>query len=114
MAFWPSMGKDIEDRVNKCAVCNSTKAHQQKEPLHLYPVPDTPWSLVAAADLMTWDSKQYLVLVDSYSGWWEVNYLAKVASGAVITKLKSHFGREGSPQILSLQARNLQTLLKHY
>ena len=74
VAFWPSMGKDIEDRVKKCAVCNSTKAHQQKEPLPLYPVPDTPWSLVAAADLMTWDSKQYLVLVDSYSGWWEVNY----------------------------------------
>ena len=31
--YWPSMCKDIEHYVTSCAVCNSCKPHQQKEPL---------------------------------------------------------------------------------
>ena len=99
IVFWISMGKDIENQLSFCSVCNSTRNHQHKEPMQMYPVPDAPWSLVAA-DLFDWNGMQYLVLVDSYSGWFDMNYLSSTTSKAVITKLKSHFAREGSPDTL--------------
>jgi hypothetical protein len=34
------------------------------------PIPTLPWSIVAS-DLFEWEGNDYLVLVDSYSGWWE-------------------------------------------
>ena len=70
--FWPTMSKDITEKLLSCAVCNSTKPHQQKEPLKLHPVPDLPWSTVAT-DIFDWRGKRYQVLVDSYSGWFEID-----------------------------------------
>ncbi|CAI5637407.1 unnamed protein product [Oreochromis niloticus] len=50
--FWPAMSKDITEELLSCTVCNSTKTHKQREPLQLHPVPDLPWSTVAA-DIFT-------------------------------------------------------------
>uniref|UniRef100_A0A8C5HEF5 Gypsy retrotransposon integrase-like protein 1 n=1 Tax=Gouania willdenowi TaxID=441366 RepID=A0A8C5HEF5_GOUWI len=97
--FWPGMSKHITEKLSSCSVCNSTKPHQQKEPLKLHPVPDLPWSTVAA-DIFDWHGKHYHVLVDSYSGWFEIDLLRDITSAAVITKLKRHFSVHGTPHIL--------------
>ena len=99
VVFWPSMSKDIERETLSCSVCNSTKPHQQKEPLKLHPVPDLPWSTVAT-DIFAWNGQQYLVLVDSYSGWFEIDLLRDMTSTTVIKKLKRHFSVHGSPHLL--------------
>lgn len=62
--FWPTMSHDITEVLLSCATCNCAKSHQQKEPLHLYPVPDLPSSTVAT-DIFEWHGKHYQVLVDS-------------------------------------------------
>ena len=80
-------------------MCNSTRSHQQKEPLQLHPVPDLPWSTVAT-DIFEWHGKRYQVLVDSYSGWFEIDRLRDVTSSTVITKLKRHFSVFGTPHTL--------------
>lgn len=67
----PTMMADIEEEVQ----CNSTKSHQQKKTLQMHPVPDLPWAAVAK-DIFEWHNKQYLVLVDSYSGWYEIDLLS--------------------------------------
>ncbi len=72
--FWPTMTADITAEFLACSVCNSTKPHQQKGPLKPYPVPDLPWSTVAT-DMFEWCGQNYLVLVDSYSGWYEIDLL---------------------------------------
>lgn len=97
--FWPTMNRDITEKLLSCSVCNSTRAHQQKEPLLLHPVPELPWSTVST-DVSDWHGKQYMVLVDSYSGWFEVDLLHNVSSAAVISKLKRHFSVHGSPHTL--------------
>ncbi|KAJ7996684.1 hypothetical protein DPEC_G00239580 [Dallia pectoralis] len=61
------MNRDIEEELMSCSVCNSTRPHQQKEPLQPHPVPALPWSTVAT-DMFEWHGQQYHVLVDSYSG----------------------------------------------
>ena len=102
------MTDDINKETESCSVCNSTKPYQQKEPLQLHPVPDLPWSIVAT-DIFEWHSQQYLVLVDSYSGWYEIDQLHDANSATVITKLKRHFSVHGAPHtLLSDNVRQLK------
>ena len=99
IVFWPTMNGDIDRAVLSCSVCNSQRPHQQKEPLQSHPVPDLPWSTVAT-DIFEWDGKHFQVLVDSYSGWYEIDFLKDITSATVITKLKRHFSVHGSPHLL--------------
>lgn len=69
--FWFTMYYDIEREVVGCVPCNALRLHQMKEPLHLHDIPDLPGSLTAA-DIFEWQEKEYLVLVNSYSGWFEI------------------------------------------
>uniref|UniRef100_A0A3P9BS95 Integrase catalytic domain-containing protein n=1 Tax=Maylandia zebra TaxID=106582 RepID=A0A3P9BS95_9CICH len=71
----------------------------QKQPLKLHQIPDLPWS-ITATDLFEWDNRHYLVLVDSYSGWFEIDKLENLTSASVINKLKHHFSVHGIPQKL--------------
>ncbi|KAJ8365224.1 hypothetical protein SKAU_G00140550 [Synaphobranchus kaupii] len=91
--FWPTIYSDIEKEVSRCTPC------QPKEPLRLHDVPDLPWSLTAA-DVFEWEGKEHLVLVDSYSGWFEVDRLPGTTSATLVAKLKHHFATHGVPQQL--------------
>ncbi|KAL8570113.1 hypothetical protein ACOMHN_033792 [Nucella lapillus] len=94
IVFCPKMRQDIEDAVSQCSACNSCKAHLQKQPLMNHPVPELPWSSLAA-DIFDWNGKQYLVVVDSYSGWFEMDMITKMTSNMVILKMKRHFASHG-------------------
>ena len=59
-------------------------------------VPQRPWEKIAV-DLLTQGQKDYLVTVDYYSGFGELDRLRTADSGAVVWKLKSHFARYDSP-----------------
>lgn len=78
------------------------QATSTKEPLKLHPFPDLPWSTVAT-DIFDWNGQHYLVLVNSYSGWFEIDQLRDMASTTVIRKLKRHFSVHGSPYLLFRQ-----------
>ena len=65
-----------------CDPCNALKPHQPKEPLQLHDIPHLPWSLTAA-DVFEWDGKEHLVIVDSYSGWFEIDRLPGTTSVAL-------------------------------
>lgn len=43
---------------------------------------------------------QYLILVDSYSGWYEMSTLRDLSSKTVIKKMKCHFATHGIPSKL--------------
>ena len=52
------------------------------------------------ADLFSWRGKDYLLTIDYFSGWWEVDRLNDTTTTAVIRVLKTHFGRWGIPSTL--------------
>ena len=62
-------------------------------------ISDRPWQKVGV-DLMTLKNHNYLVTVDYFSNFWEIDYLDNTLSSTVIRKLKSHFARYGLPSIL--------------
>lgn len=58
-----------------------------------------PWAKVGT-DLFSFHGKDYLITVDYYSNFWEVDYLPDTTSVTVIRKLKAHFARQGIPDIV--------------
>ena len=93
------MSADIHKRVAECAVCNSMTNHQSKEPLRPHPIPDLPWTILAT-EIFEWNGLHYLILIESYSGWFEIDSLPDMTSASVIQKLKRHFATPGSPDTL--------------
>lgn len=55
---------------------------------------------MVATDLFEWHGQQYSVLVDSYSGWFEIDLIHDTSSATVIKKLKRHFSVHGAPHTL--------------
>ncbi|XP_041483435.1 uncharacterized protein K02A2.6-like [Lytechinus variegatus] len=91
------MNHEIRDVVRQCSVCNEHQAQQAKQPLLPREVPDRPWKTLGT-DLFTLNGKDYLITVDYYSDFWEVDELQSTTSADVITCLKSQFSRHGIPK----------------
>lgn len=94
--WWPSMGAQVEQAVRRCGVCQRHRAAQPRQPLSPHAAPQRPWQ-VLAADLFEFKGSHYLLVVDYYSKFVEVAYLANIQSGSVIKLLKNIFARFGIP-----------------
>ena len=97
--FWPGMAKQICDYVLSCSICLSNRNSNQKEPLTPHKIPSRPWEKLGS-DLFSLDGKNYLVTVDYYSWYFEIDALPDTRSSTVIRKLKAHFARHGIPDVL--------------
>lgn len=99
--FWPGMAKQIEEVVQKCAVCNKHKNNNPREPLIPHPVPSRAWSKVGI-DLFHFNNAEYIMCVDYYSKYPEISKLSGTTNKHIITALKSIFARHGVPDELFL------------
>ncbi|XP_064120727.1 uncharacterized protein K02A2.6-like [Macrobrachium nipponense] len=69
------------------------------ETLINHEIADRPWQKVGV-DLMSIEKHNYLITVDYFSNFWEIDYLENTLASTVIRKLKSHFARYGLPCVL--------------
>lgn len=92
--YWPGMNGQIAELISKCGVCSALQKCQQKEPLIQHERPDRPWCKVAA-DLFELDGTIYIVMVDYYSNYFEVNKINNSTSSSVIKIMKEHMSRFG-------------------
>ena len=99
LVFWPGMSKEIRQYVETCDTCASHGTRQTAEPLSQHEVPGRPWEKVGT-DIFSISGRSYLVTVDYFSLFFEVDYLTDTLSRTVITKLKHHFARHGIPDVL--------------
>jgi hypothetical protein len=97
--YWPGMTRDLREMISSCQTCNKFLSSQQKETLMNSEPTERPFERVAV-DLFELDGCDYLILVDYFSNWMEFDKLRRTTSKTVITKLKCHFARFGSPQVL--------------
>ena len=97
--FWPGMSADIERIVSQCSVCAERQPSNAKEPLSSHEIPSRPWQKVAT-DLFQWNGNNYMVTVDYYSRFFEIDQLTTTTSSAVVHKLSVHFARHGVPEIV--------------
>ncbi len=97
--FSPGMTKQIQEKVEKCQICNRYRNKQVKEPLMPHQVPVQPWQNLAA-DMFVFGKDKDLVLVDYYSKYFELNQVLDGTSNTVVSVLKQQFAKHGIPEIL--------------
>jgi len=91
------MNSEITNMMSQCAACNEYLSKQQKEPMMTPVIPTRPWQMVAQ-DLFMINRENYLITVDYFSDYWELDRLQDTLSFTVIVKTKEHFGCYGIPE----------------
>ena len=92
--YWPGMAGEITDAVKTCSTCCEFMDKQQKEPLMTHKIPHLPWSKVGQ-DLFSLYGNDYLVTVDYFSDYFEIDTLDDTSAESVINATKDHFARHG-------------------
>ena len=95
--YWPGLYDDLKQVAEACEACQRAKPNNMKEPLYHIGDGDYPFERVGI-NIFQIEGKSYLVLVDYFSGFIEVDYLTSTSSQQVIMKLKCHFTRYGVPK----------------
>ena len=95
--YWVGMTSQLREYMLSCGLCREFDACQPKETLKSHEVPDRPWQKVGS-DLFELEGRDYLITVDYYSNFWEIDRLRSTSSPEVIRKLKAHFARYGIPE----------------
>lgn len=97
--FWPGMTKQITQFVLECSVCLTHRDSNVKEPMMATEFPDRPYQKIGC-DLFHLDGKDYLLTIDYYSRFFEIDLLPDTRSTTVIRKLQAHMSRNGICDIL--------------
>ena len=101
MMMMMNMNADLKEYISACSIFRSHETSQQREILMPHDVPERPWAKVGT-DLFSISDTSYLIVVDYYSNFWEVDKLDNTDSVTVIKKMKTHFARYGIPdQVVS-------------
>ena len=84
--YWPGMSEQITNLVKDCHLCNTIQNRQHAEPLKPTDLPDLPWNELAC-DIFDFEQQQYIVTIDYYSKFIEVDKMPDMSSAAVINTL---------------------------
>ncbi|XP_062713487.1 uncharacterized protein K02A2.6-like [Aedes albopictus] len=99
--FWPGMSAQIKEAVAQCNVCAKFQASQTPAPMQSHPIPVYPFQLVSMDVFFAeYQGKRckFLVTVDHFSDFFEVDLLKDLTPKATIAVCKSNFSRHGKPQ----------------
>ena len=94
------MTKDVEEHIRHCYACTNYQNSNQKEPLLPHDIPRLPWVKIGC-DLFYQSGEYYLITVDYYSRFFEVDRVGSNAyAHQIVSCLKKQFARYGIPSVL--------------
>ena len=105
------MSKQIEDIVYNYDLCRSFQKNNTKEPMIPKEIPKEPWEIVAS-DIFYLLGKQFVLVVDTYSKYVEINELHDLTTESTIKSIKEIFARYGVPKILYTDSGSQYTSAK--
>ena len=108
--WWVGISSDLDKWIKACDFCQVNRRKQRSEPLKPTPLPSRPWEKIGL-DLFEFEGKSYLVAVDYFSRWIEIEKLSISSSNAVISKLKVMFARWELPDEIRSVGRNIRTVI---
>ena len=86
--YWPRMSAEVKEHMSTCEICRTYETKQPKETLMSHEVPQRPWQKVGS-DLFTLNNCDYLVTVDYYSDYYELDKLPSAKTANVIKATKA-------------------------
>ncbi|GFS01193.1 Pol polyprotein [Elysia marginata] len=97
--FWPGINNELRQMAASCDACQRSKPKNQKEPLHQHDEGKTPWEKVGL-DFCEFGDRQYLIVVDYFSNFIEVEHMTSTTTTHTISKLKQLFARYRIPKTI--------------
>ena len=94
--YWPNINKQLEEVVRCFDACQEFQRKQSAEPILEHETPTEPWSKVAS-DLFSVSGKDYLIIADYDSKYFDVPQIPDKSSQIVIQHTKNIFSRFGIP-----------------
>ncbi|KAJ8395956.1 hypothetical protein AAFF_G00026640 [Aldrovandia affinis] len=95
--YWPNMQMEIKYFVSTCSTCNVYAHNQQKETMLPHDLPTRPWQILSM-DMFAHRQKDYLLIVEHYSDFWEIELLPDMSAETVIKRCKAQFARYDQPE----------------
>ena len=92
--YWPNIIQHIEIPIKKCEVCQTYLKQQQREPVIPGDIPIYAIQIVAS-DLFYWNNHDFVIVVDYYSKYSEIERLYDTKSITIVKKMKKMFSRLG-------------------
>lgn len=98
-SLWVGMTTEIAGMIEQCAVCEKHQRSNVKHELINNEIPTLPFEIVSS-DLFHFCGKEYLLIADSYSGFFDFAQLREPTARVVIEQLKRWFATHGIPRVL--------------
>ena len=95
--WWPGVTGDIQGVRESCGACRRNAPSHSMTPAVTPPVPDYPFQQVSS-DYFHHGGKDYVVVVDRYSGWPVVRQSKTGTAEELVLMLRDYFVRYGIPE----------------
>jgi hypothetical protein len=99
VVFWPGMRSDVREMCHNCGKCAQYSSQNAKENMLSQPIPIRPWQFVSQ-DIAVFESGNYLVTVDHYSDFIELDELPDTLANTIARKTEAHIARYGAFDVL--------------
>jgi hypothetical protein len=98
--FWPGIDTNIEETSRGCTGCGEQQNMPAKAPIHLWILPEKPWSRVHVDHAVNFLGSNWLVMVDAYSKYPCIHQTTSTSSKTTIDLLEEDFAHFGYPHTL--------------
>ena len=97
--YWPDITTDIARIRDQCTHCHQMAKSNPMQPPSDLTLPDYPFQMISS-DYFTYNSKEYVVIVDRYSNWPMV-YRSESGAEGLVKRLRETFVTFGIPEELT-------------
>ncbi|XP_062513311.1 uncharacterized protein K02A2.6-like [Corticium candelabrum] len=98
--WWPGIDKELERVVKGCHTCQVHRKLPALAPLHPWAQADRAWSRLHIDFAGPFLGQSFLIVVDAYSKWLEVDTMTSTTARVTIKKLQRLFATHGIPEIV--------------
>ena len=99
LVWWPKLDRDIVGMIKACSECAVQRPLPQLE-THPWKCAERPGERIHIDLAGPFLGMQFLVLVDSYSRWLEVEVVEDITAETIVSHLRGIFARIGIPEML--------------
>ena len=96
--WWPGIDQDIENVVRCCQTCQANQSRPAAAVAHPWEFPTRPWERLHIDHAGPMDGNTYLIIVDSYSKWLEVEHVKSTNARTTMAVLRKLFATHGIPR----------------
>ena len=99
--WFPNIDRMVEAKIKCCLACAATSSENNREPLQMTELPNSPWYQVSMDFQGPYPSGDFLlVVIDDYSRYPEVEIVSSTSAKSALPRLDAIFARHGIPQIV--------------